>query len=211
MRHSKLWMVIGVGIMLMLGVWGVSAGSNNGLTLLLNYGFEERNLNNKPTLTPWVLSNKSGDAIECFSDRNNRNAANGSCHFRFSGSSTEKAVLKQTVSAAQIAALNELLDQSSANLYMFMYVKSASSATDLRGKMTVTLTNGQNFTLPIHHRGSTNQPERAVEWVFVHSPTSLFLAGGVSVKDVKFSLANKSKSGKAYVDDILITTSSLHP
>lgn len=169
-----------------------------GVNLLVNGGFEAKDSNNLPDLTPWTSSNASGDKIVCNKDTDGDGtidkvvAFEGTCAYQFKGSASENSKIQQTIDLT----LNPIDAGDTLTLGGFYTAKGAVNAkvkvtvkytdtTLAKGKITVSLAN------------------EAADYTAFTGTLDVLIAG--APQSVKVQLQNKGTSGKVVFDSLRLS------
>jgi hypothetical protein len=162
--------------------------------LIDNPGFEAKDANNEPDLTPWVVKNETGDKIKCNKDKDGDGIPDkifshtGDCAFRFKGFLGENGKLTQTVDLAGLTFVSgDTLDLS-------VWVDAPGTPTakiKLRVKYSDATEKGK---LNIDIATSTGYTEL----------TGTLPLASSAVENIKFSVNHKTTSGKVYIDDVTL-------
>jgi hypothetical protein len=169
-----------------------------GVNLVVNGGFEAKDSNNLPDLTPWTSSNASGDKIVCNKDTDGDGtidkvvAFEGTCAYQFKGSASENSKIQQTIDLT----LNPIDAGDTLTLGGFYTAKGAVNAkvkvtvkytdtTLAKGKITVSLAN------------------EAADYTAFTGTLDVLIAG--APQSVKVQLQNKGTSGKVVFDSLRLS------
>lgn len=156
------------------------------LNLIVNDGFEARDANQKPELSPWTLRNGSRDKVIC--DKTPSIAFQGTCAFRFKGGDFERAALIQKIDLAA-------LDLSPGDTLKFSVAyHMPKEKAQLKVKAIVAYTDPQ-------------QPKGSVKQTLGQTAGYQQFSGDITLRDapvktIKVKLTHQSPKGKAFVDAV---------
>jgi subtilisin-like proprotein convertase family protein len=162
-----------------------------GAELLDNGGFEAKDANNDPDLTPWTVKNGTGDKIKCNKDKDGDGTADkivshtGECAFRFKGFPGDNSKLVQ---AADLTGVT-LIPGDALNLSVWV---DAPGTPD--GKIK----------LRVKYSDATEKGKLNIDLAATSGYTELtgqLLLASSAVENIKLTIGSKAASGKVYVDD----------
>lgn len=151
--------------------------------LLMNGGFEAKDENSKPDLTPWALKNGTKDKIKCKVEV----AHSGDCAFQFAGGAGENSKIQQ------VPALAGITFASGTDLSFGAWINASNPAT--QGKLKVRVKYSDS-TPP----GKITQNLALTSGYTEH--TGIITIGSTNIAKIKVQIKHTSPGGKVYVDDV---------
>jgi bacillolysin len=156
---------------------------------LVNGGFEVVNGEGKPVIDPWE-SDTAGDKAKC-NKEGKTYSHTGNCAFRFKGTPGESGKLKQTVTPGAMTA--------GTDVSIFAYVNAEKGSASGKIKFTIGYSDGTEKQKIDVSFGQTTGYQ-------LYGNTLTLTSGAVD--KIKVQISDKSSSGKVYVDDVALETST---
>jgi hypothetical protein len=165
--------------------------------LIVNGGFELKNEDNSPNLTPWSVKNPTGDKIKCNKDTNNDGEIDkffshtGTCAFMFKGVPGEASKLQQVYDPSNTLAVFAADD----TLLLTAYVDARASLVDAIIKLKIKYSDNT----------PTGKASRVLSQTTGYDEVTLpYTIQSENVVKIKLIFDHRTPSGKLFIDDVTL-------